>query len=298
MTRRPGPQGGRGAGMTTEAVSLWDETAAEPEVRNRPLPEGRIDLAIVGGGFTGLSTALHAAEAGLSGPCDRGQPHRSRRLGSQRGPCQRRGVAAAVGGTRQDGRGPRQRLSQALRRRARHGLRPDRAATRIRCEATREGTIHAAHARLRHAGAGGAISRLAGNGGAGRSAGPRYRSAAHRQRGLSRRPARPSGRHREPYGICARSGPCRRGRRGGHQHRHQGHRPVARGRGVARRHRGRPDPGRGRRAGDERLYRHAVAGAETAATPRSAISSWRPSRWARMRRISSPVGRASGTPRP
>ena len=52
--------------MTDEAaISLWDMTAEE----ETPSPEmdGDIstDLAIVGGGFTGLSTALHAAERGI-----------------------------------------------------------------------------------------------------------------------------------------------------------------------------------------------------------------------------------------
>ena len=48
------------------AVSLWARTAAEPDCQ-APLADGsRVDLAIVGGGFTGLSTALHGAERGLA----------------------------------------------------------------------------------------------------------------------------------------------------------------------------------------------------------------------------------------
>jgi glycine/D-amino acid oxidase-like deaminating enzyme len=51
--------------MTTR--SLWSATAAEPAPPAPPL-EGtaRADVAIVGGGFTGLSAALHLAEAGTS----------------------------------------------------------------------------------------------------------------------------------------------------------------------------------------------------------------------------------------
>jgi len=46
-------------------VSLWDVSAEEPDYRNQNLPESEVDVAIVGGGFTGLSTALHCAERGL-----------------------------------------------------------------------------------------------------------------------------------------------------------------------------------------------------------------------------------------
>lgn len=43
----------------------WDETIASPEW---PILEGRcqVDVAIIGGGFTGISAALHLAEAGVS----------------------------------------------------------------------------------------------------------------------------------------------------------------------------------------------------------------------------------------
>lgn len=47
-------------------ATLWHATALPSP--HRPAPEGELeaDLAIVGGGFAGLSTALHAAESGLS----------------------------------------------------------------------------------------------------------------------------------------------------------------------------------------------------------------------------------------
>jgi glycine/D-amino acid oxidase-like deaminating enzyme len=47
-------------------IPLWQATA--PEVAPGPCPTGEmtVDLAVIGGGFTGLSTALHAAQAGLS----------------------------------------------------------------------------------------------------------------------------------------------------------------------------------------------------------------------------------------
>ncbi|TPI34982.1 FAD-binding oxidoreductase [Mesorhizobium sp. B3-2-1] len=47
-------------------TSLWHATSRDH--RDRPTLQGRldVDLAIVGGGFSGLSTALHAAEKGIS----------------------------------------------------------------------------------------------------------------------------------------------------------------------------------------------------------------------------------------
>jgi len=131
--------------MTTEAVSLWDETAAEPEVRNRPLPEGRIDLAIVGGGFTGLSTALHAAEAGLSAHVI--EANRIGHGGSGRN------VGLVNAGVWLPPSAVRAKMGEArgsafLKR---FGDGPGMVFDlierhQIRCEATREGTIHAAHA--------------------------------------------------------------------------------------------------------------------------------------------------------
>lgn len=44
--------------------NLYRDTA-EPAASTPPLEgDARADVAVVGGGFTGLSTALHAAEAG------------------------------------------------------------------------------------------------------------------------------------------------------------------------------------------------------------------------------------------
>ncbi|MDG0990066.1 MAG: FAD-binding oxidoreductase [Yoonia sp.] len=53
--------------MTKEKpISLWDATAEERDVHGVFTPDAHVDVAIVGGGFTGLSTALHCAEKGLS----------------------------------------------------------------------------------------------------------------------------------------------------------------------------------------------------------------------------------------
>ena len=47
-------------------VSLWDVTSEEPETESASVPSRVVDVAVVGGGYTGLSTALHCAERGLS----------------------------------------------------------------------------------------------------------------------------------------------------------------------------------------------------------------------------------------
>ncbi|MEM7215173.1 MAG: FAD-binding oxidoreductase [Pseudomonadota bacterium] len=47
-------------------ISLWDSSAVERDQRIPLETEGVVDVAIVGAGYTGLSTALHSAEKGLS----------------------------------------------------------------------------------------------------------------------------------------------------------------------------------------------------------------------------------------
>jgi len=46
--------------------SLWSKTSPEPDFGEQFEPGLHCDLAVVGGGYTGLSTALHAAEKGVS----------------------------------------------------------------------------------------------------------------------------------------------------------------------------------------------------------------------------------------
>jgi glycine/D-amino acid oxidase-like deaminating enzyme len=47
-------------------ISLWDKSAEEKDYQSALQSDENVDVAIIGGGFTGLSTALHCAEKGLS----------------------------------------------------------------------------------------------------------------------------------------------------------------------------------------------------------------------------------------
>lgn len=47
-------------------ISLWDVSAIETDLEGSDNADVQVDVAVVGGGFTGLSTALHCAEKGLS----------------------------------------------------------------------------------------------------------------------------------------------------------------------------------------------------------------------------------------
>lgn len=130
--------------MSSTVISLWDRSAAEPEPPSADLPGHRVDLAIVGGGFTGLSTALHAAEAGLSAHVIEavriGHGGSGRNVGLVNAgvwmpPSAVRQTMGEVRGSdflRRFGDGPRMVFDLIERH-------------QMRCEATREGTIHAAH---------------------------------------------------------------------------------------------------------------------------------------------------------
>jgi len=123
----------------------WAATAEEPAQEGAPLPSGTVDVAIVGGGYTGLSTALHCAEAGLSahvleaGEIGAGGSGRNVGLvnaGVWHPPAKVRRALGPLYGPRfieAFGNGPERVFSLIERH-------------QIRCAPTRSGTIHAAHA--------------------------------------------------------------------------------------------------------------------------------------------------------
>ena len=130
--------------MTANPISLWNTTAEEKDYNNPFSNSGKVDVAIVGGGFTGLSTALHCAEQGLSAHVleakQIGYGGSGRNCGL---------VNAALWLPPQD---VRKQLGQTYGPRfiEQFGKGPEYVFSLIekhqmRCEATRTGTIHAAH---------------------------------------------------------------------------------------------------------------------------------------------------------
>lgn len=128
-----------------QKVSLWDQSAEEADLVSPLQADLTTDVAIIGGGFTGLSTALHAAQQGIdchvlesqhigyggsgrnAGLLNAGlwlPPQDVRAtLGEERGGA----LVELLGG------GPAYVLSLIEQH-------------QIRCEARQDGTIHAAHA--------------------------------------------------------------------------------------------------------------------------------------------------------
>ncbi|MEM8957970.1 MAG: FAD-binding oxidoreductase [Pseudomonadota bacterium] len=132
--------------MTVEApISLWDASAQEPDYAAPMIQEAEVDVAIVGGGFTGLSTALHCAEKGLSahvleakqiGYGGSGRNVGLVNAGIWHPPAAVRKKLGPVYGPRfveRFGEGPNYVFSLIEKH-------------QIRCEVTKTGTIHAAHA--------------------------------------------------------------------------------------------------------------------------------------------------------
>ncbi|MEM1064117.1 MAG: FAD-binding oxidoreductase [Pseudomonadota bacterium] len=129
----------------TEQPPLWRDTSGEPDHTAPFSCSADVDLAVVGGGYTGLSTALHAAERGMSvhlieaGEIGAGASGRNVGLvnaGVWQPPD---AVIRALGPDRADrflrvfGEAPAEVFELVERH-------------QIRCAPTRTGTIHAAHA--------------------------------------------------------------------------------------------------------------------------------------------------------
>ena len=127
-----------------QPVSLWDASAAEDDFAAEMDGDNTTELAIVGGGFTGLSTALHAAEKGVDA-----HVRESRKIGYDGSGRNAGLVNAGLWLPPQDvrerlGEKRGSRLTKVL------GDAPEYVFSliekhQIRCEATRNGTIHAAH---------------------------------------------------------------------------------------------------------------------------------------------------------
>ncbi|WP_424987431.1 NAD(P)/FAD-dependent oxidoreductase [Microbulbifer sp. S227A] len=127
-----------------DAISLWDVSAQEPDYRASLGGDSTVDVAIVGGGFTGLSTALHSAERGLSAHVIEAQQigyggsGRNVGLVNAAAWLPPRKVREMLGETygprfiKQFSKGPETVFSLIEKH-------------QIRCEVTRTGTIHAAH---------------------------------------------------------------------------------------------------------------------------------------------------------
>jgi len=131
--------------MSSEAISLWDLSAEEKDYAGAGINENKVDVLIVGAGFTGLSTALHCAEKGLSAQVVEakqiGFGGSGRNVGLVNAamwlPPQK--VREQLGETygprfiKQFGQGPATVFSLIEKH-------------QMRCETTQTGTIHAAHA--------------------------------------------------------------------------------------------------------------------------------------------------------
>ena len=125
-------------------ISLWNQSSAEPPVEGRLEGDTACDLAIVGGGYTGLSTALHGAERGLdcqvieAGAIGQGGSGRNVGLVNAGLWLPPQDVQALLGEA--PGRALIERLGRAPE--LVFGLIEKHA---IACQPTRTGTIHAAH---------------------------------------------------------------------------------------------------------------------------------------------------------
>jgi len=129
---------------TASSISLWDITAEQPPPSEPLDGDTHTEVAIVGGGFTGLSTALHLAEAGID--CRVLETGRIGQGGSGRN------VGLVNAGLWLPPRQVRDRMGEERGARLIEalGAAPDVVFSLIdkhgmHCEQTRTGTLHAAH---------------------------------------------------------------------------------------------------------------------------------------------------------
>ncbi len=127
-----------------DPISLWDASAEEPDVPDGVTGDVETDVAIVGGGFTGLSTALFCSEKGFGA-----HVIEAKRIGFGGSG---RNVGLVNAGVWHPPAAVRQKLGRTYGPRfvKRFGEGPAQVFSliekhQIRCEVTRTGTIHAAH---------------------------------------------------------------------------------------------------------------------------------------------------------
>ena len=135
----------RSSSRNMRHVSHWETTSDEPEISGRPPTREKVDVTIIGGGYTGLSTALHCCEAGLSA-----QVLEARKIGfggsGRNAGLVNPGVWLPPGDVNR-------RLGNSVSKKFLDcfGRGPDMVFDliekhQIQCQATRAGSIHAAHA--------------------------------------------------------------------------------------------------------------------------------------------------------
>ncbi len=127
-----------------DAISLWNASAQESDYRALMNADSVVDVAIVGGGFTGLSTALHCAERDLSS-----HVLEAKQIGFGGSG---RNVGLVNAGIWLPPKDVQERLGSSFGSRflKTFGDGPDMVFSliekhQIRCEVTKTGTIHAAH---------------------------------------------------------------------------------------------------------------------------------------------------------
>ncbi|WP_372885219.1 NAD(P)/FAD-dependent oxidoreductase [Shimia sp.] len=128
-----------------DTLPIWQRSSDEPGIVSPLQGDGRCDVAIIGGGYTGLSTALHGAEMGLD--CH------VLEAGSIGAGGSGRNVGYVNAGLWLPPQDVYARLGEDLGRRlvTRLGAMPDYVFSlvdrhRMQCDAQRNGTLHAAHA--------------------------------------------------------------------------------------------------------------------------------------------------------
>ncbi len=127
-----------------DSISLWNASAQEPDYRSAMDTDIAVDVAIVGGGFTGLSTALHCAEKSLSAHVLEAEQVGYGGSG--------RNVGLVNAGVWLPPKDVKEKLGSSFGSRflKTFGEGPDLVFSlierhQIRCEVTKTGTIHAAH---------------------------------------------------------------------------------------------------------------------------------------------------------